>query len=85
MQIKSGWIPIKFHCSSIIDLFLVIEKTFGSFQLSHTMADTVYKESNVLSVVSGIYISYIINFIPGNNMIFVVQTKVSKQLNFTKI
>ena len=49
------------------------------------MADTVYKESNVLSVVSGIYIPYIINFIPGNNMIFVVQTKVSKQLNFTKI
>ena len=57
MQIKSGWIPIKFHCSLIIDLFLVIEKTFGSFQLSHTMADTVYKESNVLSVVSGFHIS----------------------------
>ena len=48
-----------FIVSSIIDLFLVIEKTFGSFQLSHTMADTVYKECNVLSVVSGMVLTFL--------------------------
>ena len=32
-----------------INLFLVIEKTFGSFQLSHTMAYIIYKESIVVS------------------------------------
>ena len=32
-----------------INLFLVIEKTFGSFQLSHTMAYIIYKENIVVS------------------------------------